>query len=105
MKTKRRRRQQPDPPQGQKLSVPQKAAKMLEVPLSAFGGIPSLELTGNREMTVEGCKGVLEYDEDVVKLNLGKMILQVRGRDLNIKGLTDDSAVLEGYFLSIEFLT
>ena len=56
-------------------------------------------------MTVEGCKGVLEYDEDMVKLNLGKMILQVRGRDLNIKGLTDDAAVLEGYFLSIEFLT
>ena len=104
MKTKRRRRQPETPPE-QKLSVPQKAATLLEVPLSAFGGVPNLELTGNREMTVEGCKGVLDYDEDVVKLNLGKMILQVRGRDLNIKGLTDDAAVLEGYFLSIEFLT
>ena len=104
MKTKRRRRQSETPPE-QKLSVPQKAATLLEVPLSAFGGVPSLELTGNREMTVEGCRGVLEYDEDVVKLNLGKMILQVRGRDLNIKGLTDDAAVLEGYFLSIDFLT
>ena len=104
MKTKRRRRQPETPPE-QKLSVPQKAAALLEVPLSAFGGVPNLELTGNREMTVEGCKGVLEYDEDMVKLNLGKMILQVRGRDLNIIGLTDDAAVLEGYFLSIEFLT
>ena len=71
MKTKRRRRQPETPPE-QKLSVPQKAATLLEVPLSAFGGVPNLELTGNREMTVEGCKGVLEYDEDVVKLNLGK---------------------------------
>ena len=104
MKTKRRRRQPETSPE-QKLTVPQKAATLLEVPLSAFGGVPNLELTGNRELTVEGCKGVLEYDEDVVKLNLGKMILQVSGRDLNIKGITDDSAVLEGYFLSIEFLT
>ena len=104
MKTKRRRRQPETPPE-QKLSVPQKAATLLEVPLSAFGGVPNLELTGNRGVAVEGCEGVRECDEGVVKLNLGKMILQVRGRDLNIKGLTDDAAVLEGYFLSIEFLT
>ena len=70
-----------------------------------MGGTPQLLLSGNRELTVEGCKGILEYDEDIIRLNLGKFILRLTGRDLSLCTLTEDTAVVEGYLLSIEFLT
>ena len=54
---------------------------------------------------MEGCKGILEYDEDIIRLNLGKFILRLTGRDLSLCTLTEDTAVVEGYLLSIEFLT
>ena len=102
---KKRRRSRAVPSEVPPKSMKEKVATALEVPLSAVGGTPQLLLSGNRELTVEGCKGILEYDEDIIRLNLGKLILRLTGRDLSLCTLTEDTAVVEGYLLSIEFLT
>lgn len=82
----------------------QKLHGMFDIPPSAMGGIPQIELAGNREAVVEGCQGVLEYDENVIKLAAGKMSIKFTGRGLQIKVLTHDSAVIEGFIASMEFI-
>ena len=99
-KTQRRKAAQSDIP---KPSAAQTMARALELPAALAGDSPHIELLGNREVTVDGCKGILEYDDGFIRLNLGKTVLRLTGRDLMITALSDRTAVIEGYILSIEF--
>ena len=91
-------------PQYKKTNI-EKIESALELPSGMFGGLAHIELSGNREAIIEGCKGVLEYDENLVRINTGKMIIRFLGRDLTIRNLTDNSAIIEGYITSIEYMT
>ena len=64
-----------------------------------------IEIRGNREAVVEGCKSILHYDENIVKVNMNKMIVSFFGRNMEIKCLTSDSLVIRGFITSIEYLT
>jgi len=93
---------QPEP-----LSVDAKAklGDVFDIPQSAMAGMPQIELSGNREALVDGCQGVLEYDDTVIKLSTGKMSVMFTGRSLQIKVLTHNSAIVGGYITGIEFIT
>ncbi len=76
---------------------------ILDIPPSAMSGVPQIELGGNREAVIDGCLGVLSYDESMIRLALRGMIAIFRGRSLQIRVLTHDSAILGGFIMSIEF--
>jgi len=78
---------------------------LFELPPDAMSGVPQIELSGNREAVVDNCRGVLEYDENVVKLATDKMSIRFTGRELQIKVLTHDSAIVTGFIIGIEFIT
>lgn len=82
-----------------------KAAKFFELPADLVAGTPHLEFYGNREAVVEGCRGILEYDEDIVCLNMGKTNIRFMGRGLELRNFTDHSVVIDGFILSVEFLS
>lgn len=54
---------------------------------------------------MEGCQGILEYGEDTVRLSTEGMVVRFTGRDLQIRCMTQESAVVTGFITSIEFLT
>jgi sporulation protein YqfC len=60
-------------------------------------------LIGNRELSVEGCKGVLEYEKNIIRLNLGNQQLKITGRNLMVRGLEKNLAEIEGYIIGLEF--
>lgn len=66
---------------------------------------PHVELIGNREAVVEGCQGILEYDEGSVRVRAGRLVVRFTGRGLKIRCMTSDSLVVEGFLLGLEFLT
>ena len=70
---------------------------------AALRGVSHMELSGNREAIVEGCKGVVEYDEGIIRLNLGKNIVRFTGTGLSIRTLTLEQAIITGNILSIDF--
>lgn len=77
----------------------------MQIPIASVLDLTHFELNGNKEVVVDGCKGILEYDENIVRLSTGKMITKFLGRHLNIKCLTPDSLVIEGVITNIEFIT
>lgn len=77
--------------------------KMLELPPGLLGKGSHIELMSNTEAVVDGCRGVLEYDDTVVKLNTGKMIVTFTGRNLIIAAFDREQAVIKGYILSLSF--
>lgn len=64
-----------------------------------------MEFKGNREIVVEGCRSIEEYDENIIKIKVKNMIVSFFGRNLGIKCLTSDSLIIFGFITSVEFLT
>ncbi len=64
-----------------------------------------LEMKSNREVILEGCKSIEEYDENMIKVKVKKMTVIFFGRNLEIKCMNYDSLVIEGFITSIEFNT
>lgn len=67
-------------------------------------GNAHLEFFGNRKAVVEGCQGILEYDSDVVRVKAGRLIIRFSGRGLEIKCMTSDSLIVEGFLTGLEFM-
>lgn len=82
-----------------------KAVKALELPVDLVSGMVHFEFSGNREVVIEGCRGVLEYDENIVCIDTGKMKARLMGRELEIRNFTDHSVIIDGFISSVEFLT
>ena len=82
-----------------------KAARVLDLPVDLVAGMVHFDFSSNREVAIEGCKGILEYDENIVCVDTGKMIVRFMGRGLALRNFTDHSAVINGYISSVEFLS
>ncbi len=66
---------------------------------------PKIEMLGNREIIIDGCKGVVEYDEILIKLSLGENILSISGDNLVIKSFDSSVAVITGQICDISFVS
>ncbi len=58
----------------------------------------------NREVIFEGCKGVVEYTDNSIKLNTGKFLVAFNGRGLHIQCMNESNIVIVGFITSIEYI-
>ncbi len=76
------------------------------IPISltpVLGGSPVTEILSNREVTIDGCKGVSEYTECYISLDTSDGVITVNGRDLRIRYLSTSAVVIAGTVASVEF--
>lgn len=89
--------------------MPRKKKKHNEkprIPLpEALSDEPKIEMLGNREIIVDGSKGVVEYGENLIKLNTGEYVLSVLGDSLVIKSYDGSVAVIGGKIAEITFVS
>ncbi len=64
---------------------------------------PVSEIIGNRQLTVEGCKGIEEYTEVLIKVKTTDGTLAAYGSDLNIKLLSTSAVIVGGVINRVEF--
>ena len=62
-----------------------------------------IEMISNYCALIDGCRGIMEYDDSVIKLNLGKLNVTFRGASLTIKSLSMEQAMVEGFIAAVEF--
>lgn len=62
-----------------------------------------ISVTGNRSAVVDGCDGIMDYDEEKVILRTGRLTVRINGRGLRLTRLTQSSAVVEGVISSLEY--
>ncbi len=63
-----------------------------------------LQVLGNHEVAVEGCKGVLRYEQEEICLNVGVGQLTFKGENLLIPVLERNVIQIEGCIHEISFL-
>jgi len=83
--------------------IAERLGSELEMPKTSLPGTVHIELSGNREAIVDGCRGVVEYSENVIRLNTGKLIVRFTGSGLMIKTLQLNQAIICGNILSLDY--
>ncbi len=63
-----------------------------------------IEMLSNREIIVDGCKGVVEYGENLIKLNIGELTLSLVGDEMLIESFDGGVVVVRGKFAEISFV-
>ena len=66
-------------------------------------GCPCFELSGNRELLIEGGKGIIEYSPEKICVTVPDMLVSVSGRGLNLRCISDTAMMIDGYITCLEF--
>lgn len=79
--------------------------KMAEFAKEEFSDyvMPHIVFNSCREALVEGSKGILEYNNEKVRLNCGKCILKFCGDNLCIRALNTEAVIITGEIVHFEF--
>lgn len=67
-------------------------------------GGPVVELYGNRRAVVDGCDGIVDYDQEKVVLRAGRLTLEIQGEGLRLTRLTENSAVIQGRIHQVSYV-
>lgn len=78
--------------------------EMLSAVKNEFPCDSMIEVSGNNELLVQGSKGVIEYTDYLVRINLLKRQINVSGSKLVIGCLTADSVTVKGFIDKIEWV-
>ena len=62
-----------------------------------------LQITDNRELTVECCKGIIRYDENCIKIRTAAGMLMIMGFELNMKNFSTEGVIVRGKISSLTF--
>lgn len=81
-----------------------KKERKLQIP-ELYLNEAKIEMLGNREIIIDGCKGVIEYDENTIKLNIGDLALCLVGTDMVIESFDSGVAIIRGRFAEIDFIS
>ena len=74
----------------------EKTAQVLDLPGDVVAGLPRLELTGSRELRMENHKGILAYGSQEIHISGGKLVVKVRGTDLELKSMNASQLLITG---------
>lgn len=85
------------------MSKNEKQKKLRFYELPPMNRTPCIEFSGNREVVIEGSKGVLEYSAECVRVNTVGMVISLSGRELNLRCISDSSLIIDGFITNVEF--
>ncbi|MEA4954215.1 MAG: YabP/YqfC family sporulation protein [Pseudoflavonifractor sp.] len=79
----------------------EKTAQALDLPGEVVG-LPRVEIVGRQELRMENHRGILAYGPEEILISGGKLIIKVRGIDLELKAMNAGELLITGTLLSVE---
>ncbi len=76
---------------------------LFRMPPSDFYHRPILHLDCGGRIEIEGCKGVVQYDEEQITLDMGGVRVALQGDDLILEALNGRELQIRGQVLRVEF--
>lgn len=81
-----------------------KLAGALDLPLDVLCDIPRTEIMGCSQINVENFRGILDYEENCIKINSNTGIIKIEGDGLLIECISDEGVFIKGKIVRVEFL-
>ena len=86
---------------GNKLSIIKRNMNFLKQDMLPSG--VKVEVFSNKEAIIEGCKGIMEYNEEYIKLNIGCGSIVFTGKGLFAYSYFCETLVIKGRINNIEY--
>jgi sporulation protein YqfC len=87
-----------------KVSIKEKMSELFELPKDIVLNVPKLTMIGYGDLLIENFKGIIEYDNDRIRINTNCGIIKITGSGLGIKEITSEDLMVNGTITSLEFL-
>jgi len=71
-------------------------SNVLELPKDIVLDVAKITLIGSNNVTVENHKGIIEYNDDQIRINTGSGVLTINGLKLNIKSILQEEITITG---------
>ena len=75
----------------------------LGIPKTIAENLSYIEMLGNKQVIIDECQSIIDYNDEKIKLNLSRGTVCFIGSGLKIKALNFEQAVICGNIASIEF--
>ena len=87
-----------------KPTLRESASLLLDLPAAGAAGVPRLELTGDRELYLEGYRRILSYSREEIHVDGGRWVLRVMGRSLEIRAMREGELRIVGWLRALELV-
>lgn len=89
---------------GWKTRIRKRATELLNLPPDALLDLPRVTCIGGAHVVVEGSKGLIEVDSELIVLDLGDQHLYVRGHDFEVTLVTEREVHVQGAVVQLDYL-
>lgn len=72
--------------------------------LSVLENLPQLQFSFNREVVIEGSRGVLFLSEELIRINTTHGLLVFKGRSLDLKCISPQELIISGFITDVSFM-
>jgi len=86
------------------LTIKDKVTKMLEFPDEVVSDRPKITSVGRKEVFVENYKGIIEFTNEIVRINSNYGVITITGENMKIKEITSDDIVIIGDIGNIDYV-
>jgi sporulation protein YqfC len=83
--------------------IREKLSNTFELPKDIVLDVSKVIIIGTGQVTVENHKGIVEYSEELIRINTGDSIMKLCGKNLTIKTILQEEITIVGEITNIEF--
>ncbi len=87
-----------------KKNIKEKMSEVLELPREIIMDVPKLVLIGSNDLSIENYKGIIEYSENIIRINTNSKMIKITGKKLEIKTITAEEILIGGNIETLEFI-
>lgn len=81
-------------------SLKQKFLTAMDLPIELLNDVPRITLIGNNNLLIENHKGIIEYDENIIRL---VSHINILGNQMNVEEINNDEIFITGEITNVEF--
>ncbi|HZK27332.1 MAG TPA: sporulation protein YqfC [Thermoclostridium sp.] len=86
------------------VTVKEKVAKMLEIPEEVVSDRPKITTIGRKEVFVENYRAIIEFTNEIVKINSNYGVITITGKNMKIREITNEDIIIIGDIENIEYV-
>lgn len=80
-----------------------KITDSLDLPQNIAGGVSTITVIGNNEISINECGCIMKYEDDELFLQLSDRVLKIYGKNLMLKTFFGNNILVRGNIYRIEF--
>ncbi|HEY8422687.1 MAG TPA: sporulation protein YqfC [Thermoclostridium sp.] len=85
-------------------TVKEKVARMLEIPEEIVSDRPKITTVGRKEVFIENYRGIIEFTNEIVRINSNYGIITITGKNMKIREITNEDIIITGDIDNIDYV-